>query len=328
MNRACRAATWCAAFGLVVACERESAPSIAGVISASNSATLSAWSEPVSLGSTINSAFNDQQAALTKDGLTLYFASNRPGTPGPGPNDIWVAHRDCLECPFGEPANLGAPVNTADNDAAPVLSRDEHWLFFLSTRTGIGSVGSSDLWVAYRQDVHDDSGWQEPVNLGPGVNTSGFEGGPAYFANEDGSGAQLFFNHNPQPVAGGGDILVSTQAPDGSWGAAVPVTELNSTTATDQRPAISHDGLEIVFFSNRDGSVGGSVDIWQSSRPSVDAPWTTPTNVGAPVNTAAAEQHPFMFKKGRIEQLYFARNMGTGTVQNLDLLVSTRLRDN
>jgi len=292
------------------------------VLNASHGSSFSEWSEPVSLDASLNTSFNDQQPALTKDGLTLYFASNRPLSPGaPLHNEIWVAHRECLECPFGPPVNLGAPVNTPGNDAAPVLSRDEHWLFILTDRPG--GIGSADIWAAYREDVHDDFGWQAPVNLGAGVNGSGFDGGAAFFENE-GGGAQLFFNKSPLPTPGGGDIYVSTQNPDGSWGVAIPVDEVN-TPLTDQRPSISHNGLDIYFFSNREGGQGG-VDIWGATREDVAAPFGTPTNLGAGINTAAAEQHPFIYGKGGTQQLYFSRNLGTGTVLNLDLFVSTRER--
>jgi hypothetical protein len=280
------------------------------------------WSEPVNLGPAINTSFNEQQAMLSKDGLTLYFASNRPGTPGSTLADIWVAHRACLHCPWESPVNLGAPVNTAVSEAAPALSRDEHWLFVLATNRPEG-IGSGDIWASYRDDVHDDLAWQEPINLGAGINTTGFEGGASYFENDEGGDAQLYFNHNPAPVNAGGDIYVSTQAADGSWGDAVPVTELNSA-ASEQRPSISHDGRTIYFFSNRPGS--SSDDIWVATRPDVASPWTAPTNLDAPINTAADERHPFIYSHGKTEVLFFARNVATPPAVDLDLFVSTRTR--
>ena len=320
MKRVDRAATWCAAFGLVVACEQASERNIAGVISASNTAKFSEWSEPVSLGPTINSAFNDQQAMLSKDGLTLYFASNRPGTPGPGPNDIWVSQRDCHECPWSAPVNLGAPVNTSANDASPALSRDGHFLFLLSNRPG--SV-SNDVWVAWRENVHDDFGWGTPVNLGPGVNTAGFEGGATYFENDDGGIPELYYNHNPQPVGVGGDIYVSYQAADGSFGPGTLVAELSSAF-TDQRPSIAHNGRTIYLHSDRTGSSGQ--DIWVSTRDDVLAPWSVPTNVGSPINTAAHEQFALIVAHGDTEWLYFSRNMATPPALDFDLFLSKRVR--
>jgi WD40 repeat protein len=306
---------------VLVGCAAEPASNIAGTLAASHSSSFSAWSDPVSLGSTINSSFNDQQAALSKDGLSLYFASNRPGTTGTaGLQDIWVSHRDCLACSWLDLTNLGPSVNTAFSDAAPALSRDGHWLFFLSNRPG---SMSSDIWVSWREHVHDDFGWEASVNLGPGVNTAGFEGGPSYFENDEVGVPQLYFNRNPQPVNTGGDIYVSEQAPDGSFGTASPVAALNSPSS-DQRPSIAHNGLEIYFFSDRPGS--GSDDIWFSTRESVLAPWSPPTNLGSPINTEVGERHPLIVSHGGTEWLYFARNVATPPAIDLDLFVSTRTR--
>jgi len=292
------------------------------------------WSAPVNLGSTINaSPYNDQQAALSKDGLSLYFASTRPEVPGDANLDlnIWVSRRACADgsCPWGTPVSLGSSVNSSVADFAPALSRDGHWLFFASNRS-TGVTGESDIWVSWRKNVHDDVGWQTPEKLGAGVNTSGFEGGPGYFENDDAGRPQLFFNRNPLPSNAGGDIYVSEQATDGSFGTAVAVPELNSDSS-DQRPSVAPSGLEIYFYSNRLGSTrnpGGSTtnDIWVSTRESVFAPWSPPTNLGPPINTGVGELHPLIVSHGGTEWLYFTRNVATPPAIDLDLFVSTRTR--
>src|SRR6266568_6185355 len=120
--------------------------------------------------------------------VCLYFASTRPEAPGDVNFDlnIWVSQRACADdsCPWGTPVSLGSTVNSSVGDFAPALSRDGHRLFFASNRS-TGVTGESDIWVSWRENVHDDLGWQTPEKLGPGVNTSGFEGGPAYFENDD-----------------------------------------------------------------------------------------------------------------------------------------------
>src|SRR5881296_1650084 len=231
---------------LLAACGREPQRSITATLTASHTSNFSPWSEPVSLGPMINtSGFNDQQSALSKDGLSLYFASARPEGPGDANFDlnIWVSQRACADdsCPWGTPVSLGSTFNSSVSDFATALSRDGHRLFFASNRS-TGVTGASDIWVSRRENVHDDLGWQTPEKLGPGVNTSGFEGGPAYFENEEGGAPQLYFNRNPLPVNAGGDIYVSEQAGDGSWGTAVPVSPLNSDS-TDQRPSVASSGL-------------------------------------------------------------------------------------
>lgn len=317
---------------LLLGCGTEADRRLVGAVSADETSNYSPWSEPVSLGAPINMpGFNDQQATLSKDGLSLYFASNRPGSLGAqGLLDIWVSQRTCADasCPWGPPVSLGPTVNSSASDFAPALSRDEHWLFFGSGRTG---AGSGDVWVSYRANVHDDFGWEAPVNLGAGVNTSGFEGGPGYFENDDLGAPQLLFNRNPSPVNTGGDIYVSEQAPDGSWGTAVPVPELN-TDSSDQHPSVAPNGVEIYFHSNRLGSTldplgtTTSNDIWVSTRESVLAPWSPPTNLGAPINTAADETGAVIFSHGQTEELFFTRNVATPPAIDRDIFVSTRTR--
>ncbi len=313
---------------MLAACSADSRqPPVAPAAKVQNAESFTDWSEPVNLGVPINlPGVNDQQATLSKDGLSLYFASGRPEGPGDVNPDlnIWVSQRACVDesCPWGTPVSLGSTVNSSVNDFAPALSRDEHWLFFASGRQQ-GAVGSSDIWAAFRAHVHDDFAWEAPENLGPGINTTGFEGGPSYFENAEGVGAQLYYNHNPAPVNAGGDIYVSTQAADGSWGDGVQVPNLNSA-ASEQRPSIAHDGRTIYFFSDRPGS--SSNDIWVSTRESVFSPWNAPVNVGPPISTTGDERHPLIYSRGTTELLFFARNVATPPAVDLDLFVSMRTR--
>src|SRR2546426_5883486 len=125
------------------------------------------WSAPVNLGAVVNSASNDQHPSISKDGLSLYFVSNRPG--GYGGNDIWVTQRATLEDPWGPPQNLGSAINTSSSDFAPDLTIDGHHLYLNSTRPG--GCGASDLYVAPRRDKGDDFGWSPPQHLGCTIKT-------------------------------------------------------------------------------------------------------------------------------------------------------------
>jgi len=335
MNSKSRITTSVACLALLLGCANEPDRRIAGTLSADHAASFSAWSHPVNLGPPINMAgVSDQQAVLSKHGLSLYFASARPEGPGDVNFElnIWVSQRACADdsCPWGTPVSLGSTVNSSVNDFAPALSRDEHWLFFASGRVA-GAAGSGDIWVSFRENVHDNFGWEAAVNLGAGVNAAGFEGGPGYFENDDLGAPQLFFNKNPLPSNAGGDIFVSEQAADGSWGAAVLIPELRSDS-TDQHPSVAPNGLEIYFFSNRLGSMLNpagtttSNDIWVATRERVGDPWSTPTNLGSPINTAAGESGPSIFSRGKTEQLYFTRNVATPPAVDNDVFVSTRTR--
>jgi len=127
------------------------------------------WGKPVNLGPTINSAALDMDPSTTADGLTLYFSSRRSG--GIGSYDIWVSKRASTKEPWGEPVNLGAPVNSRMTDSCPDISADGLTLFFLSFR--LDSLGQSDLYVTTRPTIHDP--WGPAVNLGPNINTHNTE---------------------------------------------------------------------------------------------------------------------------------------------------------
>lgn len=227
---------------------------------ASAAPKYSPWSAPLNLGAVLNSPFFDQGPALSKDGLSLYFASNRPG--GFGGMDIWVSQRASLEAPWGAPMNLGQVINTADADFVPSFSRDDHWMFFNSTRPGLGGF---DIWVSYREHTKDDFGWQQPVNLGPPVNTPFNDAGANYFEDGDSGTPLLFFNSERPGGPGLSDIYVTQILPNGSLSPASLVPELSSP-ALDQRPSVRFDGLEVVFFSDRRARLVGLTCGWRREK--------------------------------------------------------------
>jgi Tol biopolymer transport system component len=126
--------------------------------------------------------------ALSADGLTLHFASEREG--GQGGMDLWRATRGAIAEPFGTVENLGSSVNGPSDDAMATVSADDLRIVFASTREG--GMGDWDLWMADRPDA--ESGFVSPVNLGPDVNTEGFEGRP--HLTSDGS-VLMFMSDRP-----------------------------------------------------------------------------------------------------------------------------------
>jgi hypothetical protein len=273
------------------------------------------WSAPVNLGPVINSGFEEFHTAVSKNGLSLYFGSDRPGgfsAPGEDQADIYVSQRASVDDPWGAPVNLGPTINSAWGDGRPSLSRDEHLMFFQSNRPG--GPGGADIWVSWRQHTHDDFGWQPPVILGSGVNSDAIDAGPTYFENEGGA-PQLYFNSSR---LGGNDIFVSELMADGSFGPAQLVTELSGPTV-DAQPSIRHDGLEIFFQSNR----AGSLDLWVSTRETTLDPWSTPVKLGDTINTDYDERFPFVSSDG--ETLYFTSGR-PGGFGALDLYMSTRTK--
>lgn len=147
------------------------------------------WSEPVSIGKNINSEYWDPSASISKDEKTLYFSSNRPG--GYGGTDIYVSHR-LPNNEWGEPENMGKPVNTKYDDDAPFIMQNGEVLYFSSK--GHKGMGGFDVFKT-RYDEEKEA-WGEPENAGYPINTGGDdiyfvwnkEGTVGYFASKRSKG--------------------------------------------------------------------------------------------------------------------------------------------
>ena len=259
----------------------------------------------------INSPQADGCPIESPNGLELYIASTRPGAVGGStdPNDIWVAHRASTDSAWSPPEHLPPPVNSEAADFCPT-PLNGNWLLFVSARAVSGACGAGDMYITRENPAH---GWEMPTNLGchpVGPNSAGGEFSPSLV--ETAEGVLLFFSR-PSPN-GDQDIHVSQRQADGSFGPALPVQELN-TSAHDQMPNVSRDGLEIVFSSDRFGTFGG-MDVYTATRSSTGDPWSVPQNVGSNVNTTAAETRASLSGDG--ERLHFGR-LG-------DIYVSTRTK--
>lgn len=277
------------------------------------------WSLPINLGVGVNSAAEDFAPHVSKNELSLYFASTRPG--GLGGEDLWVSKRAKSDDAWGQPVNLGSIINTEANERSPGLSRDGRHLYFATTRTG-GS-GGFDIWVSWRHDTRDDFGWQPPVNLGPQFNSTGTDAGPGYFENDDAGIPLLFLASNRTGGAGGLDIYVSELTASGSFAPPVLVSEL-SGAVNDLTPGVRHDGLEIFIASNREGSIGAQ-DLWASSRQAVSVPWSAPMNLGSAVNSSANDNFPSVSSDR--ETLFFSSDRPGGS-GGLDIYMSRRSKRN
>lgn len=308
----------------VVACDTESGDLPTGPITPfthrASAAPRLAWSEPVNLGAPINTAFREISARLAPDGRSIYFVSNRPGGIGTN-NDIWVAQRASRHHPWQTPFNLGLIVNSAADDGGPSLSADGLMLFFNSNRPG--GQGQADLYVSRRADQEDDLGWGPPANLGPLVNTTGGERGPEFVVGRGGATATLYFNAGNLALQQSDLYAAPVTLTGEPLGPAQPVSGVNDPNANDAGQSVRPGGRVMHFWSERAGGFGDA-DLWVSVLRRGQDVWSTPENLGAPVNTEFAEERPHLSRDGRT--LFFDSTRPDGIGGSQDIWASSRIR--
>jgi hypothetical protein len=293
--------------------------------------TFGDWAAPSNVAS-LNTSSNDEYAVLSRDGLTIYFTSDRPGSQirpdGSLGLDLWFATRDSVDSSaWNTPQNMGSLINSAADDSLPFLSSNEHVLYFYSRRSG--GCGQGDIWMTRRRNKHSD--WQEPTNLGcdlNDLNTSFDETAPAFWEDPKTEQAWLFFGSDRPGGIGDYDVYASPLGEGGSAGPGILIPEFSSAKR-DTRIFIRKDGLEVFITSNRLGSMNASLDIWVSTRDTLSDPWPVPTNLGNPVNSEADDVAPWLSKDGTT--LYFSSNrpgsVGSAPLKR-DIWSTTRVKLN
>ena len=276
--------------------------------------TFGEWSSPINVGPPVNTEYNDTYAILSRDELTMYFTSDRPG--GLGGDDLWFTTRASLDDPWADPQNMSA-LNTSAADSLAVLSSDEHVMFFHSTRPG--GCGAGDIWMTRRHNRRSQE-WNPPVNLGCVVNTAATEIAPAFFENPETEQVTLFYGSN-RPGSQVFDVYASPVGEDRYFGPGVLVPEFSSA-GRDTRIFIRRDGLEAFITSDRTGGQG-LIDIWTSTRDTLSDTWSTPVDLSSPVNSASDDGSPWLSRDGTTLYFFSTRVLGYG---QRDIWYTTRVK--
>ncbi|MFZ6014584.1 MAG: hypothetical protein ACOYXT_29865, partial [Bacteroidota bacterium] len=155
--------------------------------------TETGWSEFEKIDLTFKNESDYFVANISADGKALIFSaklkSNTFYDPKREEGDLYVCVKD-KNNKWSPPINLGRTINTMGDETSPFLSADGKTLYFASD--GRPGYGYQDIFVA-RRNGDSWTDWSKPLNLGPGVNTPGFDayytlpasGDYAYFVSYD-----------------------------------------------------------------------------------------------------------------------------------------------
>lgn len=148
--------------------------------------------------------FNTAHPAISVEGDMMYFSSDREG--GYGGMDLYVVLKS-EDGDWGEPVNLGADINTEQNEVFPFIHADGTLYFSSNGHSGLGKL---DIYYATK----DDEWWSTPVNLGPPFNSDSDDFG--IIVDRDNKNG--YFSSNRPGGRGGDDIynfhVISNQIAD------------------------------------------------------------------------------------------------------------------
>lgn len=224
---------------------------------------------------------------------------------------VATVHADVI---FGEPINLGPNVNGSTFEASTSMTADGLVLFLDGIRPG--GQGNMDIWMITRDTV--ESEWSAPVNAGYPLNTSAWDGVPSISAD----GLTLFF---ASTRSGDMDLFTTTRRTrDDSWATPVNLGAPLNPPSTEWSPWVSADQLEVYFASDQPGGYGG-LDLWRSTRSTVNDTWGQPVNLGPTINSSSDDMIPNVTADGLCMFFGSTRPGGYG---NRDTWMTTRATRN
>lgn len=197
------------------------------------------WMEPVV--ASFSGQFHDLEPAFSPDGNRLYFASNRPTENNPKKSDYDIWYVDKQNGKWGQPVNLGAPVNTDKNEFYPSVTTNGSIYF---TAEYEGNKGKEDIYVSRLSDGKHSP----PESLGEGVNSESYEFN-AYVAPDE--SYIIFSSYGRADDLGGGDLYISMKNDQGEWTEARHLPAPINSKALDYCPFVSTDQQYFFFTSSR-----------------------------------------------------------------------------
>lgn len=154
--------------------------------------------------------FRNIEPFLSSDGLRLYFASNRPlenEDITPKDYDIWYVQRKKINSDWSEPINIGAPVNSKNDEFYPCVTLSGNLYF---TSDAVKSHGKDDILIS----KWDGKQYLEPENLGLKVNSAGYEFNAFVSPNET---FIIYTCYGKEDGFGSGDLYISYKDKNENW---------------------------------------------------------------------------------------------------------------
>jgi hypothetical protein len=249
------------------------------------------------IGDIINTVASEYVPVISSDESVMIFTYtgdqsigglqngfNQPDSFGIYYEDVFISHKENGN--WVTPSTIGTNINTNTHDAAIAISNNGQKLFvFKDDRYDGGDIYISTL---------DSLNWSTAERVKGDVNTAAWEGSASLSADEK----TLYFSSERPGGYGGRDLYQASILTDGTWGNIKNLGLTVNTPRDDDAPFIHPDGKTLIYSSQALNSMG-SYDIFLTTLNPSDSSWSTPKNLGYPINTPDDDRYFVLSTDGK-----------------------------
>ncbi|MGQ0827596.1 MAG: hypothetical protein ACT4ON_04280 [Bacteroidota bacterium] len=255
------------------------------------------------LGKEINSEYPDYYPFVPADESFIVFTSRRKDNIGGQvevdgyySSDIYISiPKDDI---WTKPKNMGGTVNTRYDEQAVGLTPDgQMMLMYIDHIDSLGNIYSS---------INKAGTFQRMRKLNSNVN-SDFETAGSIIPD----GNIIFFASKRDGGFGETDLYMARKLPNGQWALPQNLGKTINTSYKEDFPQIAPDG-KTLYFSSQGHNGMGDFDLFQSTWNEEENTWTTPKNLGYPINSAGDDRSISFTKDNRIAYISAVRDGGFG----------------
>lgn len=197
------------------------------------------WSNPEVIS--FSGQYFDIEPFFSGDGLTLYFASNRPlddTSNSPKDFDIWYTTRASLSDKWSQPKNLGAPINTSMDEFYPIITNSKNIYFTLDNPE---LKQKDNIYIS----EYINGKYSTPKILENTVNSEGYEFN-AFIAPDE--SYLIYTCYNRPDGLGSGDLYISFKTENG-WTEAKNMGDVINSSKMEYCPFV--DANNILYFTSK-----------------------------------------------------------------------------
>lgn len=250
----------------------------------------------------VNSEYSEYSSMISADENMLIFTSRRENTKGGDVDpfdlefyeDIYFSNK--IDNIWTAPEPISGRLNTGKHDSNAGLSFDGKKLYIYRSNNN-GDLFESNL---------TDNSWSSPKPISEPINSKYTETSIAFSAD----GKTVYFVSNRPNGKGGKDIWTCKINEDNTFGKAINLGE-TINTKFDEDGVFIHPNGKTIFFSSKGHNTMGNYDIFKSNLDSTGQ-WTTPENIGYPINSTNDDIFFFLSANGKTGYFSSIKENGLG----------------